>query len=80
MGDTATGAGSEFRNDKEIVKVRMQSTPAQIDNFHRFLEKCEEMGLCEVINFSDMFANKGTTRYFRAYSDVKIKEEGIDNE
>ena len=32
------------------------------------------MRVCEVINFSSLFRNKGTNKYFRAYSDVKIKE------
>ena len=60
---------------KEKCKLRVQSTPEEIENFHRFMGKCADMGLCEVINFSDMFANKGTSKYYRAYSDVVIKEE-----
>ena len=65
--------------EEEFVKVRVQSTPKEIDCFHRLLNKCEELGMCEVINFSDMFHNKGTNKYYRAYSDVVIKE-GEDNE
>ena len=60
---------------KEKCKLRVQSTPEEIENFHRFMEKCADMGLCEVINFSDMFTNKGTSKYYRAYSDVYIKGE-----
>ena len=40
---------------KEICKLRVQSTPKEIENFHRFMKMCDELGLCEVINFSDMF-------------------------
>ncbi len=60
---------------KEICKLRVQSTPKEIENFHRFMDTCAEMGLCEIINFSEIFANKGTSKYYRAYSDVVIKGE-----
>lgn len=60
---------------KEICKLRVQSTPKEIENFHRFMKMCNELGLCEVINFSDMFSNKGTSKYYRAYSDVIIRGE-----
>jgi hypothetical protein len=39
------------------------------------METCAELGLCEIINFSDMFSNKGTSKYYRAYSDVIIRGE-----
>ena len=70
---TARGASPE---SDEVVKVRMQATPNEINNFQKMLERCEELGMCEMVNFSQMFSNKGTKKYFRAYSDVKvIKEE-----
>lgn len=72
MNDTALGSINE--SDEEIVKLRMQSTPEQIDGFHRLLQRCEELGMCEVMNFSQIYSNKGTNKYFRAYSDLKIKE------
>ena len=72
MSNTATGSAYV---DEEIVKVRMQSTPEQINGFHRLLDRCEELGMCEVINFSSIYSNKGTNKYYRAYSDVRIKEE-----
>ena len=63
MRKTATGAEIDFKGtEKSKVKVRAQSTPTEIDNFHRLLEKCQELGMCEVINFSDMFSNKGTSK------------------
>ena len=70
--NTALGAANSAR--EEIVKVRVQSTPEEISNFEMMLNRCEELGLCEVVNFSGLFRNKGTNKYFRAYSDVKIKE------
>ena len=68
-----------LQNPEEIVKVRMMSTPEKIDNFKRMLELCQEIGMCEVMNFSDIFPNRDTNRYFRAYSEVIVKE-GVDNE
>lgn len=70
----------EKDNDDEYVKVRVQSTAEEITGFHKLLDKCEELGLCQVMNFSDIFPNKGTNKYFRAYSDVKLSKEGVDNE
>lgn len=68
-----------YETENEYVKVRVQSTPENIDGFHKLLDKCEELGLCQVMNFSDMFPNKGTNKYFRAYSDVRLNEGGVDN-
>lgn len=70
---TAKKAGRD--NKDEFIKVRIQSTPQQISNFHKLLNRCEELGMCEVMNFSEMFRNKGTDKYYRAYSDITISEE-----
>ena len=75
MDRTATGAARR-EPEQEICKVRVQSTPEEISHFHELLDRCEELGLCNVINFSEMFANKGTSKYYRAYSDVIIRTEG----
>lgn len=72
---SGTALGSINESDDEIVKLRMQSTPEQIDGFHRLLKRCEELGMCEVMNFSQIYSNKGTNKYFRAYSDLKINEK-----
>ncbi len=81
MRKTATGAEIDYiGTEKSKVKVRAQSTPAEIDNFHRLLEKCQELGMCEVINFSKILPNKGTSRYYRAYCDIVVNGEVADNE
>ncbi len=74
MDKTAIGAATRG-TEQEICKVRVQSTPEEISHFHELLDKCEELGLCNVLNFSDMFANKGTAKYYRAYSDIEIRRE-----
>ena len=75
MDKTAIGAATRG-TEQEICKVRVQSTPEEISHFHELLDRCEDLGLCNVINFSEMFANKGTSKYYRAYSDVIIRTEG----
>lgn len=75
MSNTAIGAAKR-EPDEEICKVRVQSTPEVISHFRELMEKCEELGLCNVLNFSDIFANKGTNKYYRAYTDIIIRLEG----
>ncbi len=67
------------RKTEEIVKVRMMSTPEKIDGFRRMMEYCQEIGMCEIISFSDMLTIQGSDKYLRAYSEVNVKE-GVDNE
>lgn len=71
-----TAGRADWRNyekeAKSYVKVRVMSTPDQIDAFHKMLERCEELGLCNVMNFSNIFHNRDTERYFRAYSEIEI--------
>ena len=57
----------------------MMSTPEKIDGFKRMMEYCQEIGLCEVLSVSEIFPNRDTEKYFRAYSEVVVKE-GVDNE
>ena len=82
---TASARMSKGRDNKEwaakeYVKVRVQSTPEEINGFYQLLSRCEELGMCQVMNFSDMFPNQGTNKYYRAYSDVKLNKEDVDNE
>lgn len=74
MDKTAISAAMR-EPEQEICKVRVQSTPEVISHFHKLMDRCEELGLCNVLNFSEMFANKGTSKYYRAYSDVIIRLE-----
>ena len=67
------------QKSEEMVKVRMMSTPEKIDGFRRMMEFCQEIGLCEILSVSDILPNRDTDRYFRAYSEVIVKE-GVDHE
>ncbi len=81
MKQTAKGAAMRKPTKEhypEVCKVRVQSTPEEISHFHELLDRCEELGLCNVINFSEIFPNKGTSRYYRAYSDIMLRMEEED--
>ena len=62
-------------DEKEVVKVKVQSTPEEINNFKKLMERCEELGMCQVQNFSGIYSNKGTNKYCRAYSNIVINEQ-----
>ena len=54
-----------------MLKIRLQGTLKDIQWFRRILEKHKELDVLEV---SDAYANKGTSKYFRVY--VEVEEKG----
>ena len=50
-----------------MLKIRLQGTVRDIRWFKRLLEKHPEI---RVIQVSEIFSNKGTTRYFRFYAEI----------
>lgn len=68
-----------LQESEEIVKVRMMSTPEKIDGFKRMMEFCQEIGLCEILSTSEILSNKNTDKYFRAYTEIIVKED-VDHE
>jgi hypothetical protein len=54
-----------------MLKIRLQGTLKDIQWFRRILEKHKELDVLEV---SDAYANKGTSKYFRVYVEVEEKE------
>ncbi len=57
-----------------ILKVMLMGTRNNMKWFRKILQKSPKM---EVTEFSDLFANKGTKKYYRAYVEVRksnIKE------
>lgn len=55
-----------------MIKIRLQGTLRDIKWFRRLLERHEEIDLKEV---SEPFANKGTNKYFRVYTEVERTEK-----
>ena len=54
-----------------MLKIRLQGTLKDIQWFRRILEKYKELDVLEV---SDAYANKGTSKYFRVYVEVEEKQ------
>lgn len=55
-----------------MLKIRLQGTVKDIRWFKRLLEKHQEI---QVRQMSDIFSNKGTSRYFRSYVELDRKEK-----
>lgn len=53
-----------------MLKIRLQGTVKDIRWFKRLLEKHQEI---QVRQMSDIFSNKGTSRYFRSYVELDRK-------
>ncbi len=60
-----------------MLKIRLQGTPKDILWFKKILERDKRIHLME---FSDMFSNKGTNRYFRVYAEVEKSETARNRE
>lgn len=54
-----------------MLKIRLQGTAKDIRWFRKFLQR--QSGI-RVLGVSDMFANKGTNRYYRSYAEVEKEE------
>ena len=50
-----------------MLKIRLQGTLKDIQWFRRILE-------LDVLEVSDAYANKGTSKYFRVYVEVEEKQ------
>ena len=53
-----------------MLMIRLQGTVKDIRWFKRLLEKHQEI---QVRQMSDIFSNKGTSRYFRSYVELDRK-------
>lgn len=55
-----------------MLKIRMQGTKRDIHWFQRLMERNKEI---RVLRVSEIFENKGTDKYFRAYAEVEQIEK-----
>ena len=55
-----------------MLKIRMQGTKKDIHWFQRLMERDMEI---HVLQVSEIFANKGTNKYFRMYAEVEKVEK-----
>ncbi len=51
-----------------MLKIRLMGTKNDIRWFGRILQKIPGV---ELMEFSDLYPNKGTEKYYRAYAEVK---------
>lgn len=56
-----------------MVKIRLMGTPEDIKWFKQALNHHQEI---RVAQFSDLFVNKGTNKYVRAYGQVEKRNRG----
>ena len=54
-----------------MLKLRLQGTREDIGWFSRFLQNHPKI---EVIEMSDIYANKGTIKYYRMYAEIQKVE------
>lgn len=52
-----------------MVKIRLQGTTNEIKRMRRVIERNRNL---RVVSVSDVFANKGTKKYFHQYMDVSF--------
>ena len=55
-----------------MLKVRLMGTKNDIKWFGKILQRNPKI---EVIEFSDLFPNKGTKKYYRTY--VEVQKSGV---
>ncbi|MBC5745609.1 hypothetical protein FMM74_019080 [Lachnospiraceae bacterium MD308] len=55
-----------------MLKIRLQGTKKDIRWFWRLMERDKDI---HVLQVSEIFSNKGTNKYFRAYAEVERTEK-----
>ena len=60
-----------------MLKLRMQGTVHDLEWFRKFLEQQKEI---QVLRVSEIYANKGTKRFFRMYAEIERVEGYEDKE
>ena len=55
-----------------MLKIRLQGTKKDIHWFRQLMERDKEI---RVLQVSEIFSNKGTNKYFRAYAEVERTEK-----
>ena len=55
-----------------MLKIRLQGTANDIRWIKDLLEQNERV---EILDFSDLYSNKGTKRFFRSYAEIEKSEK-----
>ena len=54
-----------------MLKIRLQGTISDIKWFQKMIKGMKQI---EKVEFSEPFANKGTTKYVRVYGEIERKD------
>ena len=57
---------------RSMLKISLQGTKKEINWFKKVIMQNDEI---EVLQFSEPYANKGTTNYFRVYGEVEKNDK-----
>ena len=59
-----------------MLKIRLMGTKSDITWFQKTLRRCKKI---EVLEISELYSNKGTRKYYRAYAQVQKVNLKKDN-
>ncbi len=54
-----------------MIKLRIQGTEEEIKRYKELMKQDERI---EILQISDLYKNRGETKYCRIYADVEIKQ------
>ncbi len=59
------------------MKIRLHGVPEEITKFTKLFKSLEDAGTIDILQKSEPYADRGTSKYCRVYMDISIKR-GID--
>lgn len=57
-----------------MIKLRLHGTMEELGKFDRYLYKLEAKGEIEVLTNSEVYADRGQSKYYRKYLDISVNE------
>ena len=55
------------------MKIRLHGVPEQIDKFVEIFEKLESSDVISILQKSNIYSDRGMSKYSRMYLDVELK-------
>ncbi len=59
------------------MRIRLHGVSEEISRFTKLFKALEESGVIDILQQSEPYADRGTSKYCRVYMDISIKR-GID--
>ncbi len=57
------------------MKIRLHGVPEEISKFTKLFKSLEDAGTIDILQKSEPYADRGTSKYCRVYMDVNLKEK-----